>query len=300
MFDLRYHVASLAAVFFALVIGILVGVALASHGLGNAERRKLEEDLARAQSQVSQLKGAMRNAAQEDKADASFASSAYQAVMAGRLKGERVAVLFVGRVDNTIRSDIATTLSDTGASMVRLRSLSVPVNSHSIESALAKRTALAAYAFGPARWKNIGRELADEFVLGGATPLWDALEPQLVEEKVGTARRPADAVVVVRTAAPQIQPATAQIVSSFYRGLASRSIPTVGVELRGTFPSAVQTYEHFGLSSVDDLDLAIGRVALAVLLTPNGTTAHYGLQDGVDDAILPAQIPPVTTSTTSG
>ncbi|TML12523.1 MAG: hypothetical protein E6G33_13445 [Actinobacteria bacterium] len=33
MFDFRYHVASLAAVFFALVIGILVGVALASHGL---------------------------------------------------------------------------------------------------------------------------------------------------------------------------------------------------------------------------------------------------------------------------
>ena len=45
MFDLRYHVASLAAVFFALVIGILVGVALASHGLGNAERKKLEAEL---------------------------------------------------------------------------------------------------------------------------------------------------------------------------------------------------------------------------------------------------------------
>jgi len=48
MFDLRYHVASLAAVFFALVIGILVGVALASHGLGNTERKRLEEDLRRA------------------------------------------------------------------------------------------------------------------------------------------------------------------------------------------------------------------------------------------------------------
>ena len=33
MFDFRYHVASLAAVFFALVIGILVGVALVSSGL---------------------------------------------------------------------------------------------------------------------------------------------------------------------------------------------------------------------------------------------------------------------------
>ena len=48
MFDLRYHVASLAAVFFALVIGILVGVALASHGLGNTERDRLQEDLSRA------------------------------------------------------------------------------------------------------------------------------------------------------------------------------------------------------------------------------------------------------------
>ena len=30
MFDLRYHVASLAAVFLALIIGILVGVGIAS------------------------------------------------------------------------------------------------------------------------------------------------------------------------------------------------------------------------------------------------------------------------------
>ena len=55
----------------------------------------------------------------------------------------------------------------------------------------------------------------------------------------------------------------------------------------------MQTYRHFGLSSVDDLDLPIGRVALAVLLSPDGITGHYGLQD-VDDAVLP-QIPPVTS-----
>lgn len=296
MFDLRYHVASLAAVFFALVIGILVGVALASHGLGNAERRTLQDDLARAQNRINQL----NNAVTEGNADRKFVASAYQAVMAGRLKGERVAVLFVGPVDGAIRSDVTTTLSASGATMVRLRAVSVPINGHTVESALANRTALAAYAFGAGRWKNIGRELADEFVAGGSTPLWDALEAQLVEEKVGAARRPADAVVVIRTAPPQMERATSQIIGSLFRELASSAVPAVGVEGRGTFPSAVPTYKHFGLSSVDDLDLSVGRVALSVLLSPDGITGHYGLQDGVDDAILPSQIPPVTTTPAGG
>jgi uncharacterized membrane-anchored protein YhcB (DUF1043 family) len=56
MFDLRYHVASLAAVFFALVIGILVGVALASHGLGDAERKTLQRDVNSSQKEIVTLK----------------------------------------------------------------------------------------------------------------------------------------------------------------------------------------------------------------------------------------------------
>ena len=55
MFDLRYHVTSLAAVFIALLIGILVGVALASHGLGNSERKSLEDGIRRAQNRVDAL-----------------------------------------------------------------------------------------------------------------------------------------------------------------------------------------------------------------------------------------------------
>jgi hypothetical protein len=39
LFDFRYHVASLAAVFLALVLGILVGVGISGRGLvDNSER----------------------------------------------------------------------------------------------------------------------------------------------------------------------------------------------------------------------------------------------------------------------
>lgn len=293
MFDLRYHVASLAAVFFALVIGILVGVALASHGLGNAERKKLEADLTRARGQVTDLK----SAAQADKAETQFATAAYDAVMANRLRGKHIAVLFVGLADDTIRTAIEGTLGDAGASMTRMRAITVPVNAHAIEGALAKRASLASFAVGPKRFVNVGRELATEFVTGKDTTLWDALEGQLVEFRFGAGKRPVDGVILVRTAEPQTRTASAQLVAGLFRAFGEGGVPAVGVELRGTFPSAVQTYKHYGLSSVDDLDLRIGRVALAVLLSPDAVGGHYGLQD-VDDAIVP-KIPPVQPLTTT-
>ena len=295
MFDLRYHVASLAAVFFALVIGILVGVALASHGLGNAERKKLQADLSNAQARIDDLK----SQAQADKAETQFAGAAYDSVMANRLRGAHVAILFVGPVDNTIRTVVETTLNDTGASMTRMRALTLPINAHAIEGALSKQSALASFAVGPKRFLNVGRELATEFVTGKDTALWDALEEQLVEVRSGGGKRPVDAVVLVRTAGPQTRPASAQLVAGLFRAFADGGVPAVGVELRGTFPSAVPTYKHYHLSSVDDLDLPEGRVALAVLLAPQpSVSGHYGLQD-IDDAIVP-KIPPVTLATTKG
>ena len=53
MFDLRYHVASLAAVFLALIIGILVGVGISGKGfVSDSERKLLNEKIARLQGQL--------------------------------------------------------------------------------------------------------------------------------------------------------------------------------------------------------------------------------------------------------
>lgn len=293
MFDLRYHVASLAAVFFALVIGILVGVALASHGLGHAERQQLEHDLHAAQSDNANLQSRLR----EYRKDAAFVDNAYDGVMQNRLQGMRVGVLFIGKVDDTTRNAINQTLTDAGATILRLRAISVPIDAKTIQKTLGTRKQLASFTSGTDRFRRIGSELADEFLVGGDTPLWDALESHLVEERSGSSKRPADGVVVVRTAPPQTRHATAQLVSAMLSELGGRPTPVIGVERDNTEPSTVPTFSHFGLSTVDDVDLKIGRVALAVLLSSPGTgTAHYGLRDS--ETILP-QVPAVTLPTTT-
>src|SRR5262249_43473450 len=130
MFDLRYHVTSLAAVFIALLIGILVGVALASHGLGNSERKSLEDDVRRAQNRNDALQ-------QKNSADSNFVDDTYNALMTDRLKDKRVAVLYVGSVDHSIQGEIASALRDAGGGTpARLYAVQVPIDAASIDKRL--------------------------------------------------------------------------------------------------------------------------------------------------------------------
>ncbi len=89
--------------------------------------------------------------------------------------------------------------------------------------------------------------------------------------------------MVVRTAEPQEGP-TARFLRGLYDGL-DGSVPAVGVESTTATPSAVDVFRRSGLSSVDNVDTAVGRVALALLLA-GGREGHYGVK-GSADAILP-------------
>ena len=96
MFDLRYHVASLTAVFVALVIGILVGIGLSGKGFVNdAERKNLTGRIADLQHERDVAQSSLDAANRGAQALDDFADAAYPSVVPGRLQGKKVAVLFV-------------------------------------------------------------------------------------------------------------------------------------------------------------------------------------------------------------
>ena len=79
MFDLRYHVASLAAVFIALVIGILVGVGIADRGV--REDALAREDRARSTAQLDQARGQTDFLERQQEATQNFVEDSYPALM---------------------------------------------------------------------------------------------------------------------------------------------------------------------------------------------------------------------------
>jgi hypothetical protein len=286
VFDLRYHVASLAAVFLALIVGILVGVAITRGGfVSKAERKVLNDRIAEAQHQRDAARQHSSQLEQDERAEKEYVTDTYPALMAGRLAGMRIAVVSVGPMDSGTRASVLQTLQDAGAPPpVRIRAIAVPVDLKALDHALAGRAALAKYD-GSDRLPDLGRALAQEVVHGGKTPLWDALSSQLVEERLGAGRPAADGVVVARSVKPQ-QGLTARFLDGLYSGLAGAGEPAVGVEPSGQSPSPIPAFERAALSTVDSIDTEPGKLALALLLA-GGAPGHYGVRTTASDGLLP-------------
>jgi Copper transport outer membrane protein, MctB len=288
MFDFRYHVASLAAVFFALVIGILVGVALASHGLGNTERKRLEEDLRRAESQADVLRTQVAADASNGAANRAFVEGTYKSVMANRLNGKKIAVLFIGSSEKVRRTAITQALADAGAGTpLRMRFVKVPIDPSALAKRLVTKPLLASYA-APDQLKTLGHDLGQEFVAGTDTPLWTALQSLIVEEKAGPSRPAADGVVIVRTAPSQTGP-TALFLKGLYAGLSDVGVPVIGVESTSDPASALKAFQRAGFSTVDDVDSRIGKLALVALLADPTSTGAFGTKRTAQ-----AQLPPIS------
>jgi hypothetical protein len=307
MFDFRYHIVSLAAVFIALAVGILLGAAI-SGKLGDAEDALMKDRLASLNDQLAQERSRSDIVERRSQAAQDLLADAYPALMENRLEGKSYGVLFLGPVDGAVRSAVERTLSDSGGgSPVRLVALDTPVNPDELDSTLQNDEQLARYAEAGDDFGDLGEALGRDLVQGEGTPLWSSLSSSLIEERSGTTSGAVDGIIVVKnwkkpeTAGDAQQQSetngTETLFEGLVRGLESTGLPVVGVEPSST-ESDVALFRQQGVSSVDDVDTVAGRLALALLLA-GGEPGHYGLKDTATDGVAPP-IEPVPTATTGG
>lgn len=295
MVGLRYHVASLAAVFVALAVGILLGVAVsgklsdAEVALERGKIDKLEQNLENAQAAAGAAER-RREAAEE------LAENAYPALIDRRLADKDFAVVFLGPVDGAVRSAVERTLADADAGgPMRLVALDFPVRALELENTLRGNEVLASLAGESGDFGELGRELGEELVNGGEAPVWSALEAELVEERSATSNLEVDGVVVMASWQPEADNseeaverarATQTLAEGLVEGFESSGLPVVGVATMSQPQALTELYRDRGISSVDNVDSLTGRLALALLLA-GGEPGHYGLKDSATEGVLP-------------
>jgi hypothetical protein len=299
MLGLRYHVASLAAVFVALAVGILLGVAVSGKltDVGeDAELQNLRNDNEQLQQQLEAARSDAEAATGRSEGANELFARAYPALMDGRLDGKNVAVVFLGPTDGSVRAEVEGALADAdGGAPARVVALDVPVDHGDLASLLEGDELLAGYADDEGDLSALGRQLGLELVEGEGT-LWSILQSQLIEEQTGSTSTPIDAAVVVTTWMPPEEAdggepdvsveTTASLLEGLVSGLGSTDIPVVGVAARDAPVEALEAYRERGISSVDDIDIAAGRLALALLLA-GAEPGHYGFGETATDGSVP-------------
>ena len=120
------------------------------------------------------------------------------------------------------------------------------------------------------------------------TPLWDALESELVEVREGDLREPVDGVVVMRTGEPQTGD-SARFLAGLYQGLGSAGVPVVGVEPTRVEQSAIPAFQRYRLSTVDGVDTPVGALAMLLAARGPGCCGDYGVRDTADKILPPIE-----------
>jgi copper transport outer membrane protein MctB len=287
MFDFRYHVASLAAVFLALIIGILVGVGISGTGfVRESERERLNRiiDDARADRDTAR---SQRDALRADAAAAqAFVDEAYPLVMEERLRGRRIAVVSVGAPPTAVDQGVGRALTDADATLVRSVTLTLPGDMSAITRALRGRQDLADQA---GRWASIGSRLGRELVRGDQE-LLPALASLLVQERSGSGGEEIDGLVVYGPVPADADTPRAELLRGLYASLGG-SVVAAAVEARDARPGSVAKLAAFGFATIDDVDAQLGRVALAGVLSGDRTQTsgkRYGVKTATaEDGYLP-------------
>jgi len=113
MFDFRYHALSLAAVFIALVVGLLLGVTIGDKELVSSARQDLRSslraDVRQADQERDEAKARLREQEQ-------FADAAYPILTKDQLRGRRIGLVVLGN-DDGAPDMIRRALQPTGADL---------------------------------------------------------------------------------------------------------------------------------------------------------------------------------------
>jgi hypothetical protein len=280
MFDFRYHALSLAAVFIALVVGLLLGVAVGDKELVSSAQRDLRSslraDVRQADQERDQAQARLREQQQ-------FADAAYPILTRDQLSGRHIGLVVLGD-DDGAPDLIRRALQPTGADL----SLVAVLRENPELSALADRargTRYADVAQEDSLLDDLGRRAGIQMVTGGrlVRQLRTVLLQSLSGEFGGL-----DGVIVMRPVhAPKDPDAAkrlAELQDGIARGLVQTGVKVVGVERRASDPSYIGWYRDRELSSVDNVDEAAGRAATVFVLA--GAQGAYGRRDSAQ-ALLP-------------
>jgi len=274
MYNLRYHLASLVAVFMALALGLVLGGLVVGQGAFDAQQRAIVSGL---QRDFTRLNGENRRITAEVDVQRDFSAQLTDAWVQNRLTGRVVAVLTSGDKNEGLQSAI-TAIEDAGgtAAVVTLEKPGMGLDDEKIAAAARSVVGSSTDLSGPvaaaltAEWTRVGVD----------RPLTDALSEAGAITVTGLPSSDAATQTIDIAAFSGKPDKMALMVAGAYAALGYRA---VGAQTTNSGNSVAASAAAAKLSAFDTLGTAPGQFTLVALFS-GGRQGYYTL--GNDDGPL--------------
>ncbi len=279
--DIKYHIASLVAVFLALGIGILVGTNFSAVGNDMIVKQqkqmidKLEKDFdqlrdenKKAQHQVGDYKAVVNVHKQ-------FEKQVVPSMVYAKLQGLNIAVVETNNYG--LQEDWINTMKKAGANITSVTSVSGILNLSDPKVREQIATKLLLTSKDEADVTNaVAQEISVGIKSGQNMENIQYLESLGILKKNGTLGLPINAVVVVGGSQDEQTAKARDLDLPIMKYFLGQNIPVYGVEHSDVDISYMKDYQRLRISTIDDIDLVPGQIALIYAM--RGTPGNYGIK----------------------
>lgn len=288
MFDMRYHIASLIAVFFALAIGIILGTVIVDKGVLVDQQQALVK---RIEKNFDNLRVENRLLNEQVVKQEEFKNQAIPLMTRGRLEGNSVAVLITTQVENEVVSDLANAIEKAGAKTVSIRVrddfnmteqvidqvkpyFSTDINSDNARELMLKR--MVDELSMTVNTTSTSTQISSTTLVNTEPYLSQLNGIGLVETSIdfNAQRENITAAVILGGTNTESEASVTDLpIILRFKDLGLR---IVGVETSECKKSYMRAYQAAGISTVDNVDQAEGIVSTIFALA--GADGHFGIK----------------------
>lgn len=290
MFDWKYHVVSLAAVFLALGLGLVLGTTLLGNDVLVQQQQKviasLENNLQSLVQENRSRQEQLNSLAEELNRYQEFSQSAAGFIASQRLSGLKVAV--VSAADHPVPPEVAGILQQAGAELLSVTNFSMLTASEPGWEAAVRETLAGVEAEPGSEITGLAHQVARGIAGEELNEFLAQAQSQGLVTVSGVWGPAPDRVIIIGGSEKPGGPGE-EIATGLAAYFLRRGIEVVAVETSPT-RSFTRAYRSLRVTTVDNVDSPAGQAALVLALA--GYQGHFGVKEGAASLLPPPPEPP--------
>ncbi|MBU5426650.1 copper transporter [Tissierella pigra] len=281
--SMRFYIISIVSIFIALGIGIFIGFTIDTQDF-ITEQKDIIGEIVESQFEtlITENKELKLNEEQlelEIGYKDEYIDSSYGYLIKDKLKGLNIGI--IGTNEDYVTSGIGRDLELAGAKVINVTTLNNIMTNKEDLNDLYKSLELN-ISKNPV--ESTATIIAESIITGKTNHIFDDLERWGFIETIGNYEESVDYIIICGGSLIESPKRINQLDRYIVETAKKYNIPILGVEKSNVNYSYMPGYKDLGISTVDNVDMTIGKVAMIFAI--DGMGGHYGIKN-ISESIIP-------------